>query len=115
MTVNSFYQEFFSYFVSLDLSLSDSFVHFEGTSNTNRQCLSLNITNDKDVEGNEEVALMLEVVNTTEPFYMAMNQSSMIVEIIDDDSELLAFLMFYTCTYSISGATLEQNEQTTVE
>ena len=82
-----------SYCVSLDLSLSDSLVDFEGTGN-NRQCLTLNITDDNDVEGNEEVTLILEIVNTTEPFYMDIKPSSMIVEIVDDDSELLAFSLF---------------------
>ena len=73
----------------LDLSLSDSFVHFEGTGN-NRQCLTLNITDDNYVEGNEEVMLMLEVVNTTQPFYMGVKPSFMTVEIKDDDGKAIS-------------------------
>ena len=75
--------------MSVDLSLPDSFVHFEGTGN-NRHCLTLSITNDNDAERNEEVAMMLEVVNSTQSFYMDINPSFMIIDIIDDDSELLA-------------------------
>jgi len=75
------------YTYHIDLSLSDSLVYFDGTRSTSRQCLELNIINDSDREGNEEVVLMLEVVNTTQPFYMDLNPSFMMVEILDDDSK----------------------------
>ena len=98
--------------MSLDLFLSDSFVHFEGTGN-NRQCLTLNITNDNDGEGNKEVILILEVVNTTQPFYMDIKPSSMIVEIIDDDSELLIYSLFsYISMVSKAQCSFGAREQT---
>lgn len=60
-------------------------VQFDGA--VVRQCLTLNITNDIELEGNEEIVLTLEVNSTTQPFYMEVNPSFMMLRIIDDDSE----------------------------
>ena len=82
----SHYQSKLSVPFFLDMSFSNSLVQFEGN-RSSHQCLMLDITDDNDAEGNEELALMLVVVNTTQPFYMDIKPSYMMVEIIDDDSK----------------------------
>ena len=67
-------------------------VRFDGT--TTRQCLLLNIADDNEPECNEMVVLMLEVNSTTEPFYMDVSPSSMMLKIVDDDSKYRK--IFYT-------------------
>ncbi len=64
--------------------LNETLVQFSGT-NT-RQCLSLNITNDDEIENTEVVTLMLEMVSTTQSFYMAIDPAFTKIKIIDDDS-----------------------------
>ena len=71
-------------------------VWFDGA--TTHQCLSLNITNDSDLEGNEEVVLTLEVESTSQRFYMEVNPSFMKLKIIDDDSECTLYHAYYFIT-----------------